>query len=156
MNITKSVRDKLFVLLIVIGALPLILVLIVGASKMISELEEIAVTNGTLKDTEVRFSSKSACCVILASKGYPVKYQSGFELTLPECDGNTEIFVAGAKKDGQKLLSAGGRVLGITAVADTLGDAVKNAYALTGKVGFENGFCRSDIGKRALAIGGGK
>ncbi len=115
-----------------------------------------AVTNGTLKDTEVRFSNKNACCVILASKGYPVKYQSGFELTLPECDENSEIFVAGAKQDGDKLLSAGGRVLGITAVADTLAQAVENAYALTANVGFENGFCRKDIGKRALMVGGSK
>ncbi|MBQ7596727.1 MAG: phosphoribosylamine--glycine ligase, partial [Clostridia bacterium] len=115
-----------------------------------------AVTNGTLKDTEVKFSSKSACCVILASKGYPVKYQSGFELTLPECDENSEIFVAGAKQDGDKLLSAGGRVLGVTAVADTLKEAVKNAYELTGKVGFENGFCRKDIGQRALMVGGSR
>ena len=115
-----------------------------------------AVTNGTLKDTEVRFSNKNACCVILASKGYPVKYQSGFELALPECDENSEIFVAGAKQDGDKLLSAGGRVLGITAVSDTLAQAVENAYALTAKVGFENGFCRKDIGKRALMVGGSK
>ena len=123
-----------------------------------SDLLEImqAVTNGTLKDIQVKFSKKSACCVILASKGYPVSYESGFELTLPECDENSEIFVAGAKKDGDKLLSAGGRVLGVTATADTLEEAVKRAYALSDKVGFENGFCRRDIGKRALAIGGNK
>ena len=123
-----------------------------------SDLLEImqAVTNGTLKDIQVKFSKKSACCVILASKGYPVSYESGFELTLPECDENSEIFVAGAKKDGDKLLSAGGRVLGVTATADTLEEAVKGAYALTDKVGFENGFCRRDIGARALAIGGNK
>ena len=108
-----------------------------------------AVTNGTLADTEVKFSNDSACCVILASKGYPVKYESGFEIVLPETDDGI-IYVAGAKKDGDKLLSAGGRVLGVTATAPTLNEAVDKAYALTAKVKFDNGFCRKDIGRRAL------
>ena len=114
-----------------------------------------AVTNGTLHDADVTFSSKHACCVILASKGYPVKYQSGFPLGLPAHGDHAEIYVAGAKKDGDTLLSAGGRVLGVTAVADTLSQAVADAYALADQVTFENGFCRRDIGKRALAVGGG-
>lgn len=109
-----------------------------------------ATARGELDKTEVKFSDKSACCVILASKGYPVKYESGFELTLPETDAESEIFVAGAKLDGEKLLSAGGRVLGVTAVAQNLETAIKNAYELTDKVGFENGFCRRDIGQKAL------
>ena len=108
-----------------------------------------AVTNGTLADTEVKFSNDSACCVILASKGYPVKYESGFEIVLPETDDGI-IYVAGAKKDGDKLLSAGGRVLGVTATAPTLKEAVEKAYALTARVKFDNGFCRKDIGRRAL------
>ena len=108
-----------------------------------------AVTNGTLADTEVKFSNDSACCVILASKGYPVKYESGFEIVLPETDDGI-IYVAGAKKDGDKLLSSGGRVLGVTATAPTLKEAVDKAYALTAKVKFDNGFCRKDIGRRAL------
>ena len=110
-----------------------------------------ATAQGRLAETEVKFSNKSACCVILASKGYPVKYQSGFELKLTDTDKSSDIFVAGAKLDGDKLLSAGGRVLGVTCVADTLGNAVEKAYQLTDKVGFENGFCRRDIGKRALS-----
>ena len=109
-----------------------------------------ATARGELDKTEVKFSDNSACCVILASKGYPVKYESGFELTLPETDAESEIFVAGAKLDGEKLLSAGGRVLGVTAVAQNLETAIKNAYELTDKVGFENGFCRRDIGQKAL------
>ncbi len=111
-----------------------------------------ATARGELDKTEVKFSDKSACCVILASKGYPVKYESGFELTLPETDADSEIFIAGAKLDGERLLSAGGRVLGVTAIADDLKTAVKNAYNLTDKVGFENGFCRRDIGKKALSV----
>ena len=108
-----------------------------------------AVTNGTLADTDVKFSNDSACCVILASKGYPVKYESGFEIVLPETDDGI-IYIAGAKQDGDKLLSAGGRVLGVTATAPTLKEAVDKAYALTAKVKFDNGFCRKDIGRRAL------
>ena len=109
-----------------------------------------AVTNGTLADTEVKFSDKNACCVILASKGYPVKYESGYEIALPETKEGEVIYVAGAKKDGDKLLSAGGRVLGVTATGDTLKDAIDRAYDLTGRVKFDNGFCRKDIGRRAL------
>ena len=109
-----------------------------------------AVTNGTLAETEVKFSNGSACCVILASKGYPVKYESGYEIVLPKTDENEVIYVAGAKKDGEKLLSAGGRVLGVTATAPTLEEAVKKAYELTDRVKFDNGFCRKDIGRRAL------
>ena len=109
-----------------------------------------AVTNGTLAETEVKFGNGSACCVILASKGYPVKYESGYEIVLPKTDDNEVIYVAGAKKDGEKLLSAGGRVLGVTATAPTLEEAVKKAYELTDRVKFDNGFCRKDIGRRAL------
>lgn len=109
-----------------------------------------AVTNGTLADTKVKFSNKNACCVILASKGYPVKYESGYEIVLPETKEGEVIYVAGAKKDGDKLLSAGGRVLGVTATGDTLKDAIDRAYDLTGRVKFDNGFCRKDIGRRAL------
>lgn len=109
-----------------------------------------AVTNGTLADTEVKFSDKCACCVILASKGYPVKYESGYEIVLPETKDDEVIYVAGAKKDGDRLLSSGGRVLGVTAVAGELKEAIDRAYSLTEKVKFDNGFCRKDIGKRAL------
>ncbi len=109
-----------------------------------------ATTNGTLSETEVRFADKSACCVIIASKGYPVKYESGFPITLPESEPDRDIFVAGAKLDGDTLKSSGGRVLGVTAVSDTLKDAVTSAYEYAGKVVFENGYCRSDIGRRGL------
>ena len=109
-----------------------------------------AVANGTLAETEVEFSTGSACCVVIASKGYPVSYQSGFEMELPEPAQGEYIFVAGAKKEGEKLLSAGGRVLGVTATAENLPAAIDKAYALANKVKFENGFMRGDIGQRAL------
>ena len=109
-----------------------------------------ATSEGKLSETEVKFSDESACCVIVASKGYPVKYESGFPIVLPETDSKSDIFVAGAKVQDGKLLSAGGRVLGVTAVSDTLDHAIEKAYALTEKVEFENGFYRKDIGQRAL------
>ena len=109
-----------------------------------------ATSEGRLSETDVKFSEESACCVIVASKGYPVKYESGFPIVLPETDSKSDIFVAGAKNENGKLLSAGGRVLGVTAVSDTLESAIEKAYALTEKVEFENGFYRKDIGQRAL------
>jgi len=110
----------------------------------------LAVSNGTLADTEVRFSGKSACCVILASKGYPQKYDKGFPITLPVPLVGEQIFIAGAVQKDGRLVTSGGRVLGAVAVADTLPDAVNNAYTLADKIHFDNAFCRRDIGKRAL------
>ena len=91
-----------------------------------------------------------SCCVILASKGYPVKYENGFDIALPAPQEDTEIYVAGAKLVQGKLKSAGGRVLGVTAIADTLQEAIDKAYHAADSVKFENGYCRRDIGKRAL------
>ena len=109
----------------------------------------MACTNGTLADTEVKFLDKSACCVIMASNGYPGKYGSGYEITV-DADIKAEVYVAGAKLDGDKLLSAGGRVLGVTATGDSLANAIDEAYANVPKVKFENAFYRHDIGARAL------
>ena len=109
-----------------------------------------ATTNGTLKDVSVEFSTDSACCVVLASNGYPKKYESGFPITMSE-EAAAHTYVAGAKKDGDRLLTAGGRVLGVTAVAPALEEAVKEAYRLSSEVDFANKYCRSDIGRRALA-----
>ncbi len=108
-----------------------------------------ACTNGTLADASVKFLDRSACCVIMASNGYPGKYESGKEITV-DTDINAEVYVAGARLDGDKVLSAGGRVLGVTAVGDTLAQAIDKAYANVPKVHFENAFYRHDIGARAL------
>ena len=88
--------------------------------------------------------------MVLASQGYPVKYQSGCEIVLPATGPDREIYVAGAEVRDGKLLSHGGRVLGCVAVEDTLEEAVRSAYKVADAVKFENGFCRRDIGKRAL------
>ena len=110
-----------------------------------------ATANGTLAETEVKFSDGAACCVIMASKGYPSSYESGCPMTLPADDETGFIYVAGAKKTENGLVSAGGRVLGVTATADTLENAVKKAYKKVETVDFANGFYRHDIGARALA-----
>lgn len=111
----------------------------------------IAVRNGTLTEEMVTFREGAACCVVLASDGYPKKYESGFAITLPQTQENEYIYVAGAKKEGETLLSSGGRVLGATATAKDLQSAVDHAYELANKIHFKNAYKRSDIGKRALA-----
>ena len=108
-----------------------------------------ATTNGTLSETEVKFADKYACCVILASKGYPVHYEKGFPITMtPEAAAHT--YVAGAKLQDGKLVTSGGRVTGTTAVADSLEEAIREAYRLSDGVQFENAYRRCDIGQRAL------
>ena len=116
-------------------------------SDLLTIMQHIA--KGTLADAEVKFSKKAACCVIMASKGYPGKYETGFAITLPA--NSDRIFVAGAKQKDGKLLTGGGRVLGVTEVADTLQEAIDAAYATVKTVKFENAYYRNDIGQKALA-----
>ena len=109
-----------------------------------------AVTEEHLADTEVRFSDKHACCVILASKGYPEYYEKGFPLEIPESV-QDKVYVAGAAVRDGRLVTNGGRVVGCTAIAETLSEAVRNAYKIADQVRFENKFCRRDIGAKAMA-----
>lgn len=109
-----------------------------------------AVTNETLAQTEVEFYNGAACCVVMASKGYPQKYDKGCPMEIP-ADVLEQTYVAGAKLDENgKLLSNGGRVLGVTATAPTLKEAIENAYEKVSRIDFADGFNRSDIGKKAL------
>ena len=108
-----------------------------------------ATTNGTLAGTEVKFADKHACCVILASNGYPTSYKKGFEITMT-AEAAAHTYVAGAKLENGKLVTSGGRVTGTTAVADTLEQAIEEAYRISDGVKFENAYRRSDIGQRAL------
>ncbi len=118
-----------------------------------SDLLEImlAVRGGTLREDMVRFQEGAACCVVLASEGYPQKYETGFEIALPACRANEDIYIAGARKQGEKLVTSGGRVLGAVATAEDLPRAVEAAYALAGRISFQNAYMRHDIGRRALA-----
>ena len=108
-----------------------------------------AVTEGRLAETEVKFSDKHACCVILASAGYPTSYKKGFPIRIP-ADVLPSVFIAGAKKDMGQLVTSGGRVLGVTAVEDSLPKAIESAYAMAQRISFEGAYKRSDIGARAL------
>ncbi len=117
-----------------------------------SDLLEImlAVRGGCLKEDMVRFRKGASCCVVLASDGYPKKYETGFAITMPELGANEDIYVAGARLADGKLLTSGGRVLGAVATADTLKEAIAHAYAVADKIHFENAYMRRDIGQRAL------
>ncbi len=115
-----------------------------------SDLLEIMIhiSDKTLKDADVRFSNGSACCVVMASDGYPGKYETGFEIKMPT---DKNIYVAGAKLADGKLLTGGGRVLGVTETADNLEKAIEKAYATVKEVSFANAYYRKDIGAKALA-----
>ncbi len=121
-----------------------------------SDLLEImlAVENETLADVNVEFENGAACCVMLASGGYPVKYGKGYEMHLGSAKelADINLYHSGtALKDG-KLVTSGGRVLGVTATADTLETAIEKAYEAVKQISFTDSFYRSDIGKKALSF----
>ena len=97
-------------------------------------------TDEKLSETEVKFSRDNACCVVVASGGYPQEYKKGCEITMDELTGNTEVFVAGAKLEDGKL-------------APSLQEAIDTAYENAAKIHFENAYYRKDIGARALKAG---
>jgi len=108
-----------------------------------------AVTNEKLAETEVKFSEKNACCVIMASKGYPESYGKGYPIDIPQSV-KENVYVAGAAiKDGQ-VVTSGGRVLGVTAIGETLEKAINASYDMVKEIKFENSYYRRDIGARAL------
>ena len=100
---------------------------------------------GDLANTDVKWSNKLACCVVLASGGYPEAYNKGYEITGIDKVDNM-VFVAGAKAEDGKLLTSGGRVLNVVAVGDNLEDARAKAYADAEKIDFTGKYCRKDIG----------
>ena len=118
-----------------------------------SDLLEImmATAKGELKEEMVKFADDAACCVVMASNGYPQAYEKGFPITTDEDFGGI-LYVAGAKlaEDGA-VLTNGGRVLGVVARAEKLEDAVAEAYKQVEKVHFDNAYYRKDIGAKALA-----
>jgi phosphoribosylamine--glycine ligase len=111
-----------------------------------------ATCDGTLKEQKAEWHDDVTLCVVMAAKGYPGKYAKGSEIRGLDAAGTgVEIFHAGTKRDGKRILADGGRVLGVTARGETIGDAQKRAYAAVDKIDWPDGFCRRDIGWRAIS-----
>jgi len=108
--------------------------------------------NGTLKTmSPILWKNKSAVCIVLASKGYPESYPKGDEIFgLEKVFDDGFIFQAGTKMQDKKIITNGGRVLGVTALGDTLELAINHAYNITEKISWENKYLRTDIGKKGL------
>ena len=118
-----------------------------------SDLVEIieAVIDGKLAEQEIKWQQKPAVCVVVAAGGYPKSYRKGDEITgLAEANQNAVVFHAGTKFADGKIVSNGGRVLGVTAMGDDIKGAIDNAYAAVDKIHFADCFCRRDIGHRAI------
>ena len=112
-----------------------------------------AVENETLADLDVEWHDGAAACIIIASGGYPGNYEKGKVMTFEDnLADNVVIYHAGSKLQDGKLVTNGGRVLGVTARANSLAQALKDAYKATDSVQFEGKYMRSDIGKKALAV----
>ena len=111
-----------------------------------------AVTEERLSEIEVKWSDEYACCVIAASDGYPVSYEKGYEITMPE-EILPNVYIAGAVEEDGKLLTSGGRVLGVTAVRPTLKEAIGASYDMLDQIDFANKYYRVDIGQKALRAG---
>ena len=122
--------------------------------RMNSDLFEYlnACVDGTLeKMPPISWKNKSAVCVVLASKGYPESYPKGDEISgLDLMYDDAYVFHAGTKKQNKKIIANGGRVLGVTALGDTLESAIKSAYSVAEKIFWENKYSRTDIGKKGL------
>ena len=110
----------------------------------------IAVREGKLSEDIFKFSKKSACCIVMASGGYPNEYEKGYEIKIGKISDNSIVYIAGAKRKGDKLITNGGRVLGLTAIDDTLEGAVSDAYDNIEKISFKKAYYRKDIGSKAL------
>jgi phosphoribosylamine--glycine ligase len=113
-----------------------------------------ATVDGVLDQVSVRWRDEAALCVVMATKGYPGPYSVGSEIgglrdaaDLP----GVEIFHAGTRREGDRVVAAGGRVLGVTALGSTVGEAQQRAYAAVDRIRWPEGFCRRDIGWRAVA-----
>lgn len=110
-----------------------------------------AIVDERLDNVNIKWRSGAACCVVMSSGGYPAKYETGYEISgLEEIPENITIFHAGTKKIDGKYFTSGGRVLGITAVANDLETAIKQAYANVSSIYFKDCHFRHDIGKSVL------
>ncbi|MEF3698872.1 phosphoribosylamine--glycine ligase [Desulfolutivibrio sp.] len=113
----------------------------------------LACATGSLNEAMVGWSRQSAVCVVMAASGYPGSYPKGMEITgieAAQADPEVTVFQAGTRRDGERLVTSGGRVLGVTALGADLAGAKQRAYAAVAKIHFDNAFCRSDIGDKGL------
>ncbi len=114
----------------------------------------LAVAEGRLREITLEWHGDDALCVVMAAKGYPGAYERGSEikgLAAAGANPNVEIFHAGTKRDGDRVLADGGRVLGVTARGESIAEAKSRAYAAIDKIDWPGGFCRRDIGWRAIS-----
>lgn len=114
----------------------------------------IATAEGRLGDIKVEFEDAYACCVVMASGGYPMSYKKGYEIEIGDLSDNATLYIAGADLRDGKLYTSGGRVLGVTAVAYDLRSAINCAYENIAKISFDGAFYRKDIGRKALRAEG--
>ena len=124
-----------------------------------SDLFEImrAVESETLSEIDISFKQLTSCCVVLCSDGYPGKYDTGFEISFDDGLPNDVLcYHAGTKLTDGKLVTSGGRVLGVVCVRDSLSDAVEGAYKACEHIHFKGKYMRTDIGRRALTMTEGK
>lgn len=112
----------------------------------------VASADGVLKDFDLRWADEAALCVVMAAKGYPGSYEKGTEIHGLEAAGNDDVVVfhAGTAKDGEAIKATGGRVLGVTALGADIAAAQARAYAAVDRIDWPGGFCRRDIGWRAI------
>lgn len=117
-----------------------------------SDLLEImlAVEEERLSQIDIKFKQGASCCVIMASEGYPQSYQTGYPI-IDNSPQEAIVYHAGTKLVDGQVVTAGGRVLGVTAIADDLPTAIDKAYQAVGQISFANAYYRHDIGQRALA-----
>lgn len=117
-----------------------------------SDLLEImlAVEEERLSQIDIKFKQGASCCVIMASDGYPQSYQTGYPI-IDNSPQEAIVYHAGTKLVDGQVVTAGGRVLGVTAIADDLPTAIDKAYQAVGQISFANAYYRHDIGQRALA-----
>jgi phosphoribosylamine--glycine ligase len=116
----------------------------------------IAARDGGLKTFDLRWHDKAALCVVMAAKGYPGDYKKGSEIRNLDATAkipNVTVFHAGTRADGDRVLANGGRVLGVTATGDTIAAAREAAYRAVNAIDWPDGFCRRDIGWRAIKRG---
>ena len=108
---------------------------------------------GRIKDIKLEWDKRCAVCVVMSSGGYPGKYETGFEITGLESvaeELDTMVFHAGTKKENDKIVTSGGRVLGVTSLGKGLDKAIKRVYETVEKIKFDHVFFRRDIGAKGL------